>query len=575
MTTKATRSSDTSSSDQVEAEWQFEAEDLAAVEEWLKLNHSGSDVFVEPAGVRDVRDTYFDTEDWRFHRAGYALRIRESDGDFEATMKSLSKSLGEDGARLRREISEPLKDAESLGRKASGPINGRIRVLTGGPKHPEHAPRPLFEVRTQRTVYEIRLAVLQDANNGETVVDASGSIRPSTPEESATRVGEVVLDATGILLVDEDKPTLQLRRVEIETTEDSSTALKSFVDSMRDTLKLRSATESKYEAGIQHAGLTPTLAPDVGSTSVKRSSTAGDLAFAILREQFAEMLRHEPGVRLGEDPEYLHDMRVATRRMRAAMKLFRDALPERCQWFRDELKAFAEVLGGVRDLDVLIEDIERQTAEADEERRDSLESITKSLGKERDAARKMLLETLNSERYERFQEYFAAMLRDGTDGEGYASKSVAALSRNVISNARDRCLKTAKRLGKDSPPGAYHDLRKRGKHLRYALEFLSSVYGAKKTAKLVKPLKDAQDTLGDQQDSIVATELLRLLAGGSRRINRATVFEMGESSGRRVQKANEARIKFMQSGGFETFLKGSTWKEFDKDMRSTIKKVGK
>ncbi|MGI8867141.1 MAG: hypothetical protein ACR2G1_10455, partial [Rubrobacteraceae bacterium] len=62
MTTKATRSSDTSSreknpsSDNIEAEWQFEAEDLAVVEEWLKLHDSGPDVFVEPAGVRDVRD---------------------------------------------------------------------------------------------------------------------------------------------------------------------------------------------------------------------------------------------------------------------------------------------------------------------------------------------------------------------------------------------------------------------------------------------------------------------------------------------------------------------------------------
>jgi CHAD domain-containing protein len=239
------------------------------------------------------------------------------------------------------------------------------------------------------------------------------------------------------------------------------------------------------------------------------------------------------------------------------------------------LKAFAKVLGDVRDIDVLIQDQERQTAEADEERCDSLENITKWLEKERDAARKTLLETLDSERYERFQEYFAAMLRDGTDGEGHASKSAAALGRNAISTARDKCLKTSKRLGEDSPPEAYHDLRKRGKQLRYALEFLSSVYGVKKSAKLVKPLKEAQDTLGDQQDSIVATKLLRSLAEGSRRINRATVFEMGASSGRQAQEANEARLNFMQSGGFETFLKGSTWKDFDKDMRNTIKKARK
>ena len=55
----------------------------------------------------------------------------------------------------------------------------------------------------------------------------------------------------------------------------------------------------------------------------------GEVAFAVLRRQFAEMRDHEPGTRLGEDPEELHDMRVPTRRMRAAMKVFEAGRPSR------------------------------------------------------------------------------------------------------------------------------------------------------------------------------------------------------------------------------------------------------
>jgi len=79
---------------------------------------------------------------------------------------------------------------------------------------------------------------------------------------------------------------------------------------------------------------------------------------ATLRRQFASFVKHEPGARLGEDEEDVHDMRVATRRMRAALRLFRDYLPKRttARMMR-ELRWIALALGEVRDLDVLITQI--------------------------------------------------------------------------------------------------------------------------------------------------------------------------------------------------------------------------
>ena len=81
----------------------------------------------------------------------------------------------------------------------------------------------------------------------------------------------------------------------------------------------------------------------------------GELAYAVLRRQLAVVRDKEPGTRLGEDPEELHDMRVATRRMRAALALFAGVLPVRAQVFREELGWLARMLGAVRDLDVQLE----------------------------------------------------------------------------------------------------------------------------------------------------------------------------------------------------------------------------
>ena len=96
-----------------------------------------------------------------------------------------------------------------------------------------------------------------------------------------------------------------------------------FVGELQSSLELRPTGLSKFRTGLAAAGLSPAGAPDLGPTEIDASMTTGEVAFAILRRHFATMLAHEPGVRLGEDPEELHDMRVATRRLRAALKLYK------------------------------------------------------------------------------------------------------------------------------------------------------------------------------------------------------------------------------------------------------------
>src|SRR4028119_1748914 len=159
---------------------------------------------------------------------------------------------------------------------------------------------------------------------------------------------------------------------------------------------LRQARISKYETGLFAMGLSPEGWADLGPTGVDASLSLGEMAFAVLRRQFVAMRAHEPGTRLGEDPEELHDMRVATRRMRAAIKIFQDALPKRSRWLGEELRHFAGVLGAVRDLDVRSEEV-KGLSSGDGEENEARAAVVASLEERRAEARGRMLEALHPE----------------------------------------------------------------------------------------------------------------------------------------------------------------------------------
>src|SRR5882724_5688678 len=94
-----------------EVEWQLASTDLASVRRWLDDHGTIDGLVLEPRSTLKIFDTYFDTDDWRIHRAGFALRIRSEDGKSEATLKSLRSNSTE--MADRRELSETLESTES------------------------------------------------------------------------------------------------------------------------------------------------------------------------------------------------------------------------------------------------------------------------------------------------------------------------------------------------------------------------------------------------------------------------------------------------------------------------------
>jgi len=531
-------------SDHEEIEWQFDAVDLRPVERWVDAQAArpsdgaggGADPFrgeihVVPLTTRRLADTYLDTADWRLYRAGFTLRVRRSGQSAEATLKSMaSPSLG---IRRRTELTQGFagRTVDAL-METEGPVSGRVRLIAG-----KHSVGPLFEVKTLRRSFSLR-------SDGEAV-------------------GEIAIDRTTIPVLDGGEP-VRLKRVEVEVSDPEAPSVASFVEELRHKGGLQAATVSKFEAGLIALGGHPLPARGLEPAAIQGSLTVGELAFAVLGAQFQELLQKEGGTRLGEDPEELHDMRVATRRLRAAMSLFAEALPVRAALLRDELNWAGQALGAVRDLDVQIETVHEWATESDEPDRGSLQDLEAVLARRREEARAQLLEVLDSRRYERLLAAMTGMLDRGPLRRSPAGRTpVVAAAPDLIQGHYRRVRKAGNRIDKGSGPTEYHRLRIRCKRLRYALEFLSIVYGGP-TERLAKRLVRLQDLLGLHQDAQVAMTRLRELAlDSSSPLSLDSVFVMGRIAERHAEQAQRARARFP---AVYSKLKGKPWREVAKAM---------
>ncbi len=524
-------------SDVREREWQFDALDLRPVVRWLD-EHASSGAEGLPiarAGTVNQVDIYLDTDDRSFHRAGYALRVRSAarhgNADGEVTLKALDSAT--DGPRVRREVSEQLErpDPELVG-EAAGPVGERVRAVAG-----KKGVAPLFEVRTRRRVYSL---------------GSDGSAQ-----------GEIALDETSIRLPTGGAPA-RLRRVEVETSEDAAEALEPFVEGLRAACGLQPAGLSKYEAGVLSAGLGAPPSETFGPTAIDPEAPIGAVARAVLRGHFAAMLAREPGTRLGDDIEELHDMRVATRRLRAALSLFSDALPASAAKTREELGWVGGALGAVRDLDVQLEQLDQWLAALPEADRQPLDALRTLLDEQRAAARTEMLAVLDSRRYQGFVERFGRTLRSGrTPRSGPPAVPARTAAPELIESRFRRFRKAAARIDQQSRPTEYHRLRIRAKRLRYALEFLADLYPGH-TRPMIKRLVALQDLLGLNQDAEVAIERLRrIVAERGGELPPATVFAMGEIAERYRQTGTELRARFPAA---YSRVKGKSWKALRREI---------
>jgi CHAD domain-containing protein len=249
-------------------------------------------------------------------------------------------------------------------------------------------------------------------------------------------------------------------------------------------------------------------------------SEAGRKTF---RFHYRRMLYNEPGTRLGEDIEALHDMRVATRRMRAAFRVFGEYYqPKAVSPYLKGLKHTGRALGPVRDLDVFREKVQAYLSTLPESQQDSLDWFLVALETRREAARQRLLAYLNSDKYARFRERFGQFVEteamgsrifalDGGDPHPYRVRHVAPVAiyeRLAAVRAYDEWLRPAGPDMPGPPLERLHALRIACKGLRYTLEFFREVLGPNSKA-VIKEIVKMQDHLGNLQDAVVASDILR------------------------------------------------------------------
>lgn len=330
--------------------------------------------------------------------------------------------------------------------------------------------------------------------------------------------------------------------VEIELSNGHRDALAEVRRAVEGTLGLHANAESKLASALAAAGhsaperVERAYALDLGDRLL-------DVAWKTLARQFGRLAWNEPGTRLGVDTEYLHDMRVASRRLRMALEVFAMAIPEEARTrFSEDLRFIGRALGRVRDLDVGLERVAAMEAEASEDERAALAVFATGLSIRRGQQRVALIEALDSERYaalmEAAREWIAGGPPSGESVPGGGAPAYRVAPRLVVDAeaALDGAYEEAER---SMEPEALHRVRLEAKRLRYTLEFLSPVLGAGAVAR-AKRIVGLQDFLGSHQDAVTLLARLRKYARSIPRRDKSLTLGAGSAIGA-LERA--ARVK--------------------------------
>ncbi len=450
-----------------------------------------------------VEDRYVDTRGRLVGRRGYAARLRARGHQTILGLKSLTPARG---PLHRREELEAIA-AEGLDPATWPPSEARSLLLEATTGEPLEE---LFVVRQRRRVRVIR--------------GAGGAVELSADEVEVLRDGQPlasfpVLEAE---LRDGDEAILgRLSRVIRRTGAVRPSPLSKFemaagLVAAADAATQRAAPLTAEPPAVarpaQPERMTQPVLISGKAPGVTAEDTFAEAGRKVLRFHLARMLATEEGARSGEQAEDLHKMRVATRRMRAAWRVFGDGFrPRRVRRSVGSLRALAAHLGAVRDLDVLLDGLEAHGATLDPTARIALSPLGDAWRSDRATARAALIRYLDSAGYLRFvDEQLAFVESPGQD----AVVGGPTDPRRVRDTAPSRLwaayetMRAYDGVLRWADLTTLHQLRIAGKRLRYAIEFVREPMGPD-AVTLVERVTALQDQLGMLHDADVAAGLAR------------------------------------------------------------------
>jgi CHAD domain-containing protein len=283
--------------------------------------------------------------------------------------------------------------------------------------------------------------------------------------------------------------------------------------------------------GARVEGPPEVTVPEVGPTSSVLEVVRHALASSV-----RQLLRHDAGVRLGADPEDVHQARVATRRLRSDLRTFRDVLePAWATPLRDELRWIGAELGAVRDAEVLSERFRGRGPMLSPEDRRAVERLLRGLDGRREQARDRLVRAMREPRYVALLETLVEAV--GAPGvlEGAGAAPATDALRPTLASPWKHLRAAVDRAQQDESDEALHATRIRAKRVRYAAEAVAPVFG-KPARAFARAAATLQDVLGEHQDAVVASAWLREAAGPT-----AQAFAAGQLAAIEAEAARSAR----------------------------------
>jgi CHAD domain-containing protein len=405
---------------------------------------------------------YFDTDDLRLTRWGCVLRYRDAQG---WTVKLPGSSQGPLLVRGEHAFAGP---------RARPPAEA-LDLLRAYLRTAQVA--PVARLRSVRTCVALRTA--------------GGLV-----------AGEIVDDEVSVL--DGTRVAARFREVEVELTD---SAPEPMLEAALGRLRSAGASGSSTPKIVRALGPPAELPAElVGGRPVAR--TVGDLVSTALSAPTFDLVNCDAGVRLGGDPEAVHDVRVATRRLRSGLRTFRSVLePSWAVRLRDELGWLAAELGPVRDVDVMMSVLAAGVRRLPPTDRSAASELLERMEVQRESARARLLDAMSSDRYVALLEDLVQAGRNPAilpQAAGLSAVSLGSLMEAPWERLADSCGK----LGTRPKDRQLHRVRILAKRARYTAEALTPAFG-RRAELFADAAADLQGVLGDHHDAVITAAWLR------------------------------------------------------------------
>ncbi|THI83817.1 MAG: CYTH and CHAD domain-containing protein [Nitrospira sp. CG24A] len=443
-----------------------------------------------PLPRRRLTSTYYDTSQYDLARAGMTLRHRVE--------------RGKQAWQLKLPLMRDRQEVELVNRQPLPPTMFRdLLFLSLG----ERELVPVATLRVWRAGVRVRM--------------------------DHTPVADVTLDQVSVI---KDGAVFQrFRELEIEQIDGKDRALSDI------ERQLRRAGASDHDGHPKLFRALSLVAPGSEPPPASDAPVVAHVQWA-LACHVRWLLAHDPGTRLGRESESLHQMRVATRQLRAVLRAAKPLLvPEWADSLRDELRWLGQLLGPARDLDVQLAYFREESTSLDARDRRPLSSFISHLEAQRINAQEILLNELKSARYLDLVRRLQQAAQDPTAVE--SAVTLRDLAKDEFTKLRNAILQT----GPTPTNATIHGVRIKTKRARYAAELAEPTVG-KSASRFINKARAVQDVLGMHQDALQAETYIRTFLKHSTSARAAFVAgRMVERQRRRREKARKKMQRLFRS----------------------------